>query len=155
MNMRLSHANDQRALQKLISEIYTDFRLKNQKALFNWSDDQVTSLFLFYQFVLASAENGDPLAFICFQELGGDFEIITLGVHPSHQHQGCMRGLFKFFVENICTKGSKIFLEVHENNQPAIAFYEQAGFKIDGIRRNYYSDGAAAANMSLDLSSCQ
>ena len=33
-----------------------------------------------------------------------------------------------------------IYLEVRKSNQPAIHLYEKAGFKKEGIRKNYYPD---------------
>lgn len=38
----------------------------------------------------------------------------------------------------------KMFLEVRENNVPAIALYEKLGFKKISTRKNYYSDGENA-----------
>lgn len=155
MKFRLSRTNDHQAIKKIIGAIYAEFGLKQQTALFNWPADKVTGLFFLYKFVVAYSEAAEVLGFICFQELSGDFEVIALGVDPSQQGQGCMSGLFKYFVENVCRKDSRVLLEVHEKNQPALAFYEKAGFRVDGLRKNYYPDGAAAMNMSLTRASLE
>ena len=34
----------------------------------------------------------------------------------------------------------KIILEVREGNNSAITLYKKLGYKIDGIRRNYYKE---------------
>lgn len=44
-----------------------------------------------------------------------------------------------------------IWLEVHENNDPAIRFYERQGFEAVSVRRGYYSDGKSAINYNLTL----
>ncbi len=149
MTLRLSQTQDQQAIAKFISAIYSEFSMKNQAALFNWPTEKMASLFVVYKFVLLLDDVGEILALICFQGLGGDHEIILLGVGPSLQGRGYMRKLFNYFVENVCSVDSKVFLEVHEKNHRAIAFYENVGFKTDGLRKNYYSDGASARNMSL------
>ena len=46
-----------------------------------------------------------------------------------------------------------VYLDVRENNVAAIKLYSSSGFKIDSIRKNYYSDGENAILMSRDLSS--
>ena len=149
MILRLSQTQDQKAIQKLIGALYTEFKTAQNSALFNWPEDQVSSLFQLYKFVLLINKANEPLGFICFQELNGNNEIIVLGMSPQHQRQGYMRQLVEYFVENLCNDGSRVFLEVHENNKRARAFYEKLGFKIDGLRKNYYSDGSTALNMSL------
>lgn len=151
MMLRLSQTQDQQAIAKFISAIYTEFNLKKQAALFNWPPEKIALLFVGYKFVLLLGDAGEILSLICFHELGADHEMIALGVSPSFQGRGHMRKLFNYFVENVCSTGSKVFLEVHEKNHRAIAFYEKVGFKTDGLRKNYYSDGASALNMSLDI----
>lgn len=37
-------------------------------------------------------------------------------------------------------KANSIFLEVNENNKPAIKLYEKVGFESISIRKNYYKD---------------
>lgn len=44
-----------------------------------------------------------------------------------------------------------INLEVHENNQNAIALYTSAGFGVTGTKHRSYSDGANAILMSKQL----
>ena len=38
---------------------------------------------------------------------------------------------------------AEMFLEVNENNAPAIALYTSRGFEISRIRKNYYKSGNA------------
>ena len=48
-------------------------------------------------------------------------------------------------------KGVKtLFLEVNENNAPAIKTYEKFGFSVYNTRKNYYK-GASALCMKMDL----
>lgn len=152
MILRFSRSEDQLPIKKLIESIFQNFVSSGNGPLFNWPDEKVNSLLIDYQFiVLESDESRALMAFVCFQKLGDDFEIIALGVDPSAQGRGIMTQLIQFFVENICTVGSKVYLEVHEKNQRALAFYKKVGFQIDGLRKGYYSDGGSALNMSLSI----
>jgi ribosomal-protein-alanine acetyltransferase len=47
--------------------------------------------------------------------------------------------------------GTRMVLEVAEDNAAAIAFYEQAGFGVVARRRRYYRNGAAALVMERRL----
>lgn len=124
-----------------------------QRSEFNWPADKVIDTFERYDFLL-SLDSTAPSAdakiqgFIGFQRLAGDVEIIVLGTIPELRRQKIMLQLINHLVQKICSTNSKIFLEVHDRNQAALKFYLSIGFDIDGYRKNYYSDGACAVNMS-------
>ena len=69
-----------------------------------------------------------------------ELDIIDLGVISEFRRLGIAHRLITHLqhyceIQNI----KKIFLEVAENNAPAISLYEKTGFDRIGIRKNYYS----------------
>jgi len=80
---------------------------------------------------------GDRLVgYVCFFQVKNEVEIIKLGIMKSYQG--------KNYGTHLITKIKKlsirkIFLEVSSLNKIAIKFYEKNGFKIIGVRKNYYT----------------
>lgn len=70
---------------------------------------------------------------------GDDEELLTIAVKPQLMRQGLGRQLMQNLLQDARQRGANhLFLEVRESNQPAIHLYEQMGFKIIGMRKNYY-----------------
>ena len=80
---------------------------------------------------------GDSLiGYVCFFQVKNEVEIIKIGIMKSYQG--------KNYGTHLITKIKKlsirkIFLEVSSLNKIAIKFYEKNGFKIIGVRKNYYT----------------
>jgi ribosomal-protein-alanine N-acetyltransferase len=112
---------------------------------FNWSPEKIKN-------ELNEAEawglwvDNDLASFITFRESADAFEISALATSPKFQRQGAMRSLLEAVIN---AKGQKAWwLEVHEENQPALLLYKTMGFKEDGRRPRYYPDGGGAVLMS-------
>ncbi len=70
---------------------------------------------------------------------GDDEELLTITVQPDLTGQGFGKELMQEVVSGARLRQAKqIFLEVRESNQVAINLYGQMGFKITGMRKNYY-----------------
>ena len=69
----------------------------------------------------------------------GEAELLTIAVDPSAQGQGVGRAcLRKFQAECRNRQAKDIFLEVAEQNAPALGLYRSEGFREDGVRKAYY-----------------
>ena len=80
---------------------------------------------------------GDSLfGYVCFFQVKNEVEIIKIGIKKSHQGKNYGSHLIKK-IKKLPIR--KIFLEVSSFNKTAIKFYEKNGFKIIGIRQNYYT----------------
>ena len=80
---------------------------------------------------------GDRLVgYICFFQVKNEVEIIKLGIMKSYQGKNYGTYLITK-IKKLSIR--KIFLEVSSLNKIAIKFYEKNGFKIIGVRKNYYT----------------
>ena len=105
------------------------------------------------------ARQGNPqetVGFIVGQLAADEAEILTFGVKQDWQRLGIGRRLIDG-LQRAAARGEakKLFLEVAEDNIPALVLYSRVGFKEAGRRKGYYQrkDGPAmdALNLALPL----
>lgn len=71
-----------------------------------------------------------------------DSDIQTIAVSPGFQQQGLGRRLMEHAFAAARQRGcTQMFLEVREDNTPALAMYEHFGFERLQVRRDYYGPG--------------
>lgn len=89
-----------------------------------------------------AARHGNPQAtvgFIVGRLVGDEAEIQTLGVVRDWQRHGVGRRLIEAFSRAVGkAEGKRVFLEVADNNVPALVLYSRLGFKESGRRKGYY-----------------
>lgn len=85
--------------------------------------------------------DGDLKAFISFEKVFDEAQIISVATNPSYRRMGYAKALFEKVCEMVKAEGICLFtLEVRKNNTAAITLYERLGFKKVGERKNYYSN---------------
>ena len=85
--------------------------------------------------LLGEAQDG----FILLRAIGGEAEILSLGVTPAARRRGVARGLLSAALDECRQRGAeKLYLEVACDNFAALGLYSAAGFVEIGRRRNYY-----------------
>jgi ribosomal-protein-alanine N-acetyltransferase len=94
--------------------------------------------------------------FILSRLLPPDAEILTFAVDPARRGSGIGRMLLDRHLENLERGGARlVFLEVADDNEPALKLYARAGFKEIGRRENYYQrtsgEKRAAINLRLEM----
>lgn len=78
-------------------------------------------------------------------------ELLIITVGPKVVRLGVGKFLMReLIVEAKARQATNLFLEVRESNHPARGLYEQMGFKITGVRKNYYKSSARAELNSSD-----
>lgn len=96
-----------------------------------------------------------PRGFVLLRLAADEAEILTIAVDPACRRQGIGRALAAAAAATAVAGGATaLFLEVAEDNGPARALYEGAGFRIVGRRPGYYrraTGTVAACTMRLDL----
>jgi [ribosomal protein S18]-alanine N-acetyltransferase len=80
-------------------------------------------------------------AFLIAREVADEAEVLNLAVLTEARRQGQATALLAAATRQFQNSGVlRIFLEVRESNQPAIAFYAKHGFTPTGSRKAYYRD---------------
>ncbi|HEV8678909.1 MAG TPA: GNAT family N-acetyltransferase [Stellaceae bacterium] len=86
-------------------------------------------------------EEDNPAGFVLARDLGGEVEILSLGVVPERRRHGVGRALLDAVIDEAgrrCT--SSVVLEVAAGNATARRLYAAAGFRCVGCRPRYYGD---------------
>jgi ribosomal-protein-alanine N-acetyltransferase len=89
-----------------------------------------------------------PAGFILARDLGGEVEVLSLGVLPGWRRRGIGRALLgRVVTEAQRRRAGSLVLEVATENDPARELYAACGFAQVGRRPRYYrrADGRADA----------
>lgn len=90
--------------------------------------------------------------FILARAIAGEAEILTLAVLPEQRRQGIATALLAAALAEAARRDTKqVFLEVSQDNLPAITLYSRANFIRSGHRPDYYGPGKSALLLSLRL----
>lgn len=82
---------------------------------------------------------GHVVAFALGRAVADEAELLTLSVDPKAQRTGIGRSLLADFEAEAARRGAATaFLEVAEDNAPALALYRRAGWAEAGRRGGYY-----------------
>ena len=70
-----------------------------------------------------------------------ELHINTIAVDANLRRQGLARALMTHILDEAAAQGAaRTFLEVRRSNLPAQRLYENLGFAVTGVRRNYYTN---------------
>jgi len=97
------------------------------------------------------------IGFIISRMAADEAEILSVAIATSQRGKGLSRELVRTHLGYLAGHGIRtVFLEVEENNRPARALYDRAGFRVVGRRDRYYrnddGDRLNAIVMRRDLS---
>jgi len=84
------------------------------------------------------------VAFVAHRVASHAIEVDYVATHSQHHQQGYMSIIFKYLKDLSLGSSAPIWLEVSENNRPAVRFYKKMGFIQMGVRKNYYKNGQEA-----------
>lgn len=94
-----------------------------------------------------------PAGLLIARRAEDEAELITLGVAPVCRRAGLARALVTHAMDDLRASGARrLFLEVDESNDAALALYRSFGAKPVGRRPRYYDGEADAVIFSLALS---
>jgi len=81
----------------------------------------------------------EPAGFVLARDLGGEIEILSLGVMPAGRRRGIGATLLAIVVAEGARRGARsVVLEVAAENGPARRLYAAGGFAQVGRRPRYY-----------------
>ena len=88
-----------------------------------------------------AADGSNLLGFAVVHLVAGGCELESIVVAKSARRKGIGKSLLDAAVEwSLASGAQKLELEVRAGNESAIAFYEIAGLRHEGLRIHYYSD---------------
>ena len=117
-----------------------------------WDEKMLLSAFKAGNFFGFVAEDGVPKGFITYSVNVDTADMQDLFVEEDCRKKGVGCALVSAFIESAKLRGlKKLFLEVRENNAPAINLYKKSGFTSISIRKKYYSDGENALVLVKEL----
>ena len=113
----------------------------------HWSDGEFHSLLsqsAVYGFVAKpqnSVPKSAPGGFVLAREAAGEAEILTIAVSTKYPRLSIGWRLMQAAIRETRSRGGEtMFLEVDQNNLPAIGLYSKLGFIKAGERKAYYAD---------------
>ncbi len=90
--------------------------------------------------LVCEAESG-LTGFLIARQVADEAEVLNLAVLAEARRKGQASALLAAAFDRFRRLGvTRVFLEVRESNQPAIAFYRKHGFTASGRRKAYYRD---------------
>ena len=103
-------------------------------------------------FGVVSEKNGEIIgyagAIFCLDQA----DIALVATNPDFRRQGIAEAVVNRLIEQLIQIGiTTVYLEVRVTNVGARALYEKIGFKIVGIRKNYYEDAEDAIVMAKEI----
>lgn len=118
-----------------------------------WSEDEIERLIAERSVLAQCARTGRKLAgFIMSRRAAGEAEILSVAVARERQGRGIAQRLLVSHLGRLMALGTRaVFLEVDEDNVPALRLYRRAGFREVGRRPGYYAgrDGKPANALVL------
>ena len=111
-----------------------------EKKLFSttWEEDMfIEEIEKQYAFVMEIKDK--IIGYICGWKLLDEVNITNIAVAADFQRKGFGKELVKFLMSKLMDeKCFKFFLELRESNLAAKLLYENMGFRMIGLRKNYY-----------------
>lgn len=96
-------------------------------------------------FWLVAVEHGTVAGYGGGWVVADEFHLLNLATAAAYRRQGVATRLLDALLRGAAARGCRsATLEVRRGNEAARALYEQAGFRAEGLRRGYYSDGEDA-----------
>jgi ribosomal-protein-alanine N-acetyltransferase len=120
-----------------------------------WDADSFSRLLMHPGSTSFLARAGTPpqtVGFIVCQLAADEAEILTLGVRKESQRNGVARRLVEAMTRAAKkAEARRLFLEVGQNNNAALALYRGLGFQQVGQRKGYYQHVGGPAEDALVL----
>lgn len=88
----------------------------------------------------ARMPEGEVMGFVLARVAADEGEILTIAVDPAHRRGHIGQRLMEAAIAEASARGAvTLFLEVADDNDPALKLYARLGFKVAGRRANYYA----------------
>ncbi len=93
-----------------------------------------------YSLTKVAVLEGKIIGYTCVEHIMDEGHILNLAVHPDFRRRGIGTKLMEEVLDELKKNGCRyLYLEVRFSNLGARKFYESFGFRVVGIRRDYYT----------------
>ena len=118
-----------------------------------WSEEEFRAMLADKSVVAHRAMRGNKLiGFIITRMAADESEILSVAVAAAAQGRGLAGKMLHLHLRRLAGLGVRtVFLEVDENNTPAIRLYGRAGFEQVSRRQGYYQDNTGRQTAALVL----
>lgn len=115
-------------------------RLEQENFSEPWSERQLAELPGRPEYCyLVAVEDGVVLGYAGMVQVGDEGQITNIATAREARRRGVAKHLLKQLLESAESRGIRAFsLEVRDSNVPAISLYEKLGFRLAGVRKNFY-----------------
>ena len=121
-----------------IKNIYKNYLAVKEAGSTKWSEDFFFNFFMRKDSFFFSSKNFSE-GYLIARKISDDFEIISVVISSDFRRRGIATYLLKqLFLKAKKNKINKVFIEVRQNNYPALQMYKKLGFLSTGFRKNYY-----------------
>lgn len=108
-----------------------------------WSEEQFAALGSdrgsYAETALVSDENGRVDGYVVFAQVLDEASVHRIAVDPECRGRGLGKALLQAAMNHMQRDGaSRCLLEVRRSNTVARRLYEANGFRLDGVRKDYY-----------------
>ncbi len=113
----------------------------------SWSKESYEELCTSEGFLAFVSERaGSVSGFVVGRQVADEGEILNLAVRRQNRRKGEGQALLAAVLEQLHGRGvRRVYLEVRESNETALAFYQKQGFAKSGRRPSYYREPEEAA----------
>jgi len=150
--MTLDSVVDYQIVAAQVSDLDALMHIENRSHYHPWSR-AVMSRYLERNGViwkLVDSTSAQLQAYAVVTQIAGEAELLTFAVEPELRGRGLGQILLQHMLDMVEQGGcDRMFLEVRESNEPAIAVYEKLGFCQVGVRPNYYPAKGGRENALL------
>lgn len=134
-----------------VQENYIDdiFNIEQSEIIVPWSKESLLGL-IRQQYIIfrVMLKDDEVIGYYSFQKICDEGYINNIAIKSEYQSQGLGTKLFEDLIERAEKFEVKaLTLEVGKNNNKAIGLYEKFGFKVEGVRKNYYKNSEDALIM--------
>lgn len=118
----------------------------------NWTSEKLDAeLEMGSGLKLFTADGKDLASFVLYRRALDLCEITLVGCDPRFWGKNVIDEIWRKFIEFESPRTKEVWLEVHQDNIPALGMYKRWGFSVTGRRLNYYGKNQDAILLGLQL----
>lgn len=135
----------QEDLEAILSLEHSGFPASEQWSRRSWQGELLAE-----RRTILVARAHQPVGVVCLQTVGPAADLQRLVVAATARRQGVGSALVRAGVAAARHRGAQtMMLEVHYDNEPAIALYQKLGFEQRAAREDYYGPGQHALILKM------